>query len=95
MGGDENQQTAMFSYINPEERVPREHPLRAIRKMADQALAELSSDFDKLYARRGRPSTPPEQLIRALLLQVLCGIRSERQLMERIKYDLLFRWFVG
>jgi transposase len=95
MRGDENQQEAMFSYVNLDQRVPTHHPLRAIRKMADQALAELSSHFDALYARRGRPSKPPEQLIRALLLQVLYGIRSERQLMERIKYDLLFRWFVG
>ncbi len=95
MRGDENQQQAMFSYVNLDQRVPTNHPLRAIRKMADQALAELSSHFDALYARRGRPSKPPEQLIRALLLQVLYAIRSERQLMERIKYDLLFRWFVG
>ena len=95
MRGDENQQEAMFSYVNLEQRVPTQHPLRAIRKMADQALAGLTAHFDALYARRGRPSKPPEQLIRALLLQVLYGIRSERQLMERIKYDLLFRWFVG
>jgi transposase len=95
MRGDEDQQPAMFSYVNLDQRVPSNHPLRAIRKMADQALAELSSHFDSLYARRGRPSIPPEQLIRALLLQVLYAIRSERQLMERIKYDLLFRWFVG
>jgi transposase len=95
MRGDEDQQEAMFSYVNLDQRVPTNHPLRAIRKMADQALAELSAHFDGLYARRGRPSKPPEQLIRALLLQVLYAIRSERQLMERIKYDLLFRWFVG
>ena len=95
MRGDEDQQPSMFSYVSLDQRVPSDHPLRAIRKMADQALAELSSHFDTLYARRGRPSKPPEQLIRALLLQVLYGIRSERQLMERIKYDLLFRWFVG
>jgi len=95
MRGDENQQPAMFSYVNLDQRVPTDHPLRAIRHMADQALAELSSDFDALYARRGRPSIPPEQLIRALLLQVLYAIRSERQLMERIRYDLLLRWFVG
>ena len=95
MRGDENQQEAMFSYVNLDQRVPTHHPLRSIRKMAGQALAELSAHFDALYARRGRPSIPPEQLIRALLLQVLYAIRSERQLMERIKYDLLFRWFVG
>jgi transposase len=95
MRGDENQQAAMFSYVNLDQRVPSDHPLRAIRQMADHALARLSAHFDALYARRGRPSKPPEQLIRALLLQVLYAIRSERQLMERIKYDLLFRWFVG
>ena len=95
MRGDENQQEAIFSYVSLEQRVPREHPLRAIRRMADQALAGLSGHFDRLYSRRGRPSIPPEQLIRALLLQVLYGVRSERQLMERVKYDLLFRWFVG
>jgi len=95
MRGDENQQEAMFSSVNLDPRVPTNHPLRAIRKMADQALAELSSHFDALYAPGGRSSIPPEQLIRALLLQVLYGIRSERQRMERIQYDLLFRWFVG
>lgn len=85
----------MFSYVNLEQRVPLRHPLRAIRAMVERALAGLSGHFDELYARRGRPSIPPEQLIRALLLQVLYGIRSERQLMERIRYDLLLRWFVG
>ena len=85
----------MFSYVNLERRVPNDHPVRAIRRMVDRALAELSRQFDELYARRGRPSIPPEQLLPALLLQVLYGIRSERQLMERIRYDLLFRWFVG
>src|SRR3970040_986455 len=95
MRGDENQQTAMFSYVSLEQRVPPDHPVRAIRRLVDRSLAELSRQFDALYARRGRPSIPPEQLIRALLLQVLYGIRSERQLMERIRYDLLFRWFVG
>ena len=71
MRGDEKQQTAMFSYISLEERVPAEHPLRAIRQMVDQALADLSLHFEALYARRGRPSIPPEQLLRALLLQAL------------------------
>ena len=85
----------MFSYISLEQRVPMEHPLRAIRAMVDQALRELSLHFDGLYARRGRPSIPPEQLIRALLLQVLYAIRSERQLREQIDFNLLFRWFVG
>ena len=95
MRGDEKQQAAMFSYVNLEQRVPAEHPLRAIRQMVDQALRDLSAHFDALYARRGRPSIPPEQLLRALLLQVLYGIRSERQLMEQIDFNLLYRWFVG
>ena len=95
MRGDEKQQDAMFSYINLEQRVPAEHPLRMIRQMVNQALEELSLHFDALYARRGRPSIPPEQLLRALLLQALYGLRSEQQLMEQMDYNLLFRWFVG
>ena len=85
----------MFSYINLEQRVAPGHPLRAIRQMVDQALGDLSAHFDTLYARGGRPSIPPEQLLRALLLQVLYGLRSERQLMEQVDYNLLYRWFVG
>jgi transposase len=95
MRGDEKQQPVMFSYIDLEQRVPGAHPLRAIRRMVDQALADLSLHFEALYARRGRPSIPPEQLLRALLLQALYAIRSERQLMEQIDFNLLFRWFVG
>lgn len=95
MRGDEKQQTAMFSYVDLEQRVPGAHPLRAIRQMVDQALADLSLHLEALYARRGRPSIPPEQLLRALLLQVLYAIRSERQLMEQIDFNLLYRWFVG
>ena len=95
MRGDEQQQAAMFSYINLEQRVPREHPLRAVRQMVDQALRDLSAHFDRLYARGGRPSIPPEQLLRALLLQVLYGLRSERQLMEQVDFNLLYGWFVG
>src|SRR5271157_46352 len=95
MRGDEKQQEAMFSYLNLEQRVPAEHPLRAIRQMVDQALGELSQHFDGLYARGGRPSIPPEQLLRARLVQVLYGLRSERQLMEQVEYNLLYRWFVG
>ncbi len=95
MRGEDRQQAALFSYLSPEARVPRDHPLRAIRQMVDRALAELSPRFDALYAERGRPSIPPEQLLRALLLQVLYTIRSERQLMEQLDYNLLFRWFVG
>lgn len=85
----------MFSYVDLESRIPKDHPIRKIRRTVDEALAELEPAFDEMYAERGRPSIPPEQLIRALLLQILFTIRSERQLMERIDYDLLFRWFVG
>ena len=95
MRGDDEQQAAMFSYLSPEARVPQDHPLRAIRALMDEVLAELSSRFDTMYSRVGRPSIPPEQLLRAQLLQVLYTIRSERQLMEQLDYNLLFRWFVG
>jgi len=95
MRGDDRQQPAMFSYISPEARVPRDHPLRAIRALVDEALGELSARFETLYARVGRPSIPPEKLLRAQLLQVLYTVRSERQLMEQLDYNLLFRWFVG
>ncbi len=95
MRGDDRDQSAMFSYVSPEERVPRDHPLRPIRQMVDEALRELSPHFEGLYAKRGRPSIPPEHLLRALLLQVLYTIRSERMLMEQLDYNLLFRWFVG
>jgi transposase len=95
MRGDDRQQAAMFSYISPEARVPQDHPLRAIRALVDEVLATLSPRFATLYARVGRPSIPPEKLLRAQLLQVLYTIRSERQLMEQLDYNLLFRWFVG
>ena len=95
MRGDDRQQAAMFSYISPEARVPADHPLRPIRVMVDQVLAELSPRFAALYARTGRPSIAPEKLLRALLLQVLYTVRSERLLMEQLDYNLLFRWFVG
>lgn len=95
MRGDDLQQASMFSYLSPEERVPPDHPLRPLRMMVDAVLGELSPDFDQLYARTGRPSVPPEQLLRALLLQILYTIRSERLLMEQLAYNLLFRWFVG
>jgi transposase len=85
----------MFSYISPEERVPADHPLRPIRSMVDRALKELSPRFAELYSHTGRPSIPPEKLLRALLLQVLFTVRSERLLMEQLDYNLLFRWFVG
>jgi len=95
MRGDDEQQAAMFSYLSPEARVPQDHPLRAIRALMDEVLIALSSRFETMYSRVGRPSIPPEQLLRAQLLQVLYTIRSERQLMEQLEYNLLFRWFVG
>jgi transposase len=85
----------MFSYLSPEERVPAEHPLRSVRRMVDAVLQTLSPDFDAMYATFGRPSIAPEKLLKALLLQVLYSVRSERMLMEQLGYNLLFRWFVG
>jgi transposase len=95
MRGDDQHPDAMFSYVAPEQRVPADHPLRAIRGMVDTALRELSPEFARLYPKTGRPSIPPEKLLRALLLQMLYSVRSERQLMEQLDYNLLFRWFVG
>jgi transposase len=95
MRGTDTQQSSMFSYLSPEERVPANHPLRPIRWMVDDALKALSPSFSRLYAVFGRPSIPPEKLLRALLLQVLYTVRSERMLMEQLEYNLLFRWFVG
>ena len=95
MRGDDRGPDAMFSYIRPEQRVPADHPLRPIRDMVDAALRELSGEFARLYPPVGRPSIPPEKLLRALLLQLLYSVRSERQLMEQLDYNLLFRWFVG
>jgi transposase len=95
MRGDDRYPDAMFSYIRPEQRVPADHPLRPIRAMVDRALREMSPEFARLYPKTGRPSIPPEQLLRALLLQLLYSVRSERQLMEQLDYNLLFRWFVG
>jgi transposase len=85
----------MFSYVSLEERVPAEHPLRAVRRITDRALERLSPRFGTLYVNFGRPSIPPEKLLRALLLQALYTIRSERQLIEQLDFNLLFRWFVG
>ncbi len=85
----------MFSYLSPEERVPERHPLRAIRRMTDETLQGLSTKFSELYSITGRPSIAPEKLLRALLLQILYTVRSERLLMEQLQYNLLFRWFVG
>src|SRR5271169_1147306 len=95
MRGQDRQQSAMFSYVSPEERVPVEHPLRPMRAMADVALKALSPVFNQMYAAFGRPSIAPEKLLRALLIQVLYTVRSERMLMEQLQYNLLFRWFVG
>jgi transposase len=95
MRGEDRGTGQLFSYVNLESRVPGNHPLRAIRDLANTALAALSLDFDTLYSRIGRPGIPPERLLRALLLQCFYSVRSERQLMERLEFDLLFRWFVG
>jgi transposase len=95
MRGDDQQQNHMFSYLSPEKRVRKDHPLRAIRAMVDEVLTQLSQRFDTMYARVGRPSIAPEKLLRAQLLQMLYSIRSERLLMEEMDYNLLFRWFVG
>ena len=95
MRGADHQQSGMFSYISAERRVPKDHPLRAIRAMVDVALRNMWPQFEAMYAKVGRPSIPPEKLLRALLLQVLYTVRSERMLMEQLNYNLLFRWFVG
>ena len=95
MRGDDPRNDSMFSYVTPEARVRPDHPLRPIRRMTDAALQRLSPRFDRLYSTTGRPSIPPEKLLRALLLQFLYSIRSERLLMEELEYSILYRWFVG
>src|ERR1039458_10334310 len=95
MRGDERVQDGMFSYVSLEQRVPQDHLLRAVRSLTDTVLRTLSREFDALYADSGRPSIEPEYILRALLLQVLYSVRSERLLVEQIDYNLLFRWFVG
>lgn len=95
MRGPDIQQAAMFSYLTLERRIPADHPLRAIRRLSDRALRQISGELDKLYSWTGRESIPPERLLRALLLMVLYSVRSERQLREQLNYNLLFRWFVG
>ena len=95
MRGWDAKTEALFSYVSCEARVPSEHPLRPIRKIVDEALEALSAEFQTLYAKFGRPSIAPEKLLRALLLQAFYSVRSERQLMEQLGYNLLFRWFVG
>jgi transposase len=95
MRGIDHQQADMYSYVSPEARVRGDHPLRAIRKMADEALQNMTERFEAMYAKTGRPSIPPEKLLRAQLIQMLYSIRSERLLMEEVDYNMLFRWFVG
>jgi transposase len=95
MRGPDERSEFLFSYLSPEQRVPADHPLRPIRRMVDEAFARLSPKFETLYKKFGRPSIPPEQLLRALLLQVFYTVRSERLLMEQLTYNMLFRWFVG
>src|SRR5690242_1299136 len=95
MRGKDERRDGLFSYVRAESRIPKDHPLRAIRRITDEALKALDTQFAALYAEHGRPSIPPEQLLRALLLQAFYSIRSERQLMEQLDYNLLFRWFVG
>src|ERR1700710_2880762 len=95
MRGNDVRRDGLFSYVRPESRIPSNHPLRLIRNVADEALKALDAQFAALYSKEGRPSIPPEQLLRALLLQAFYTIRSERQLMEQLNYNLLFRWFVG
>ena len=95
MRGGDARSGALFSYVDLEARVGKTHPLRAIRQLVNEALAVLEKEFSALYSPMGRPSIPPEKLLRAMLLQAFYSIRSERQLMERLEFDLLFRWFVG
>jgi transposase len=95
MRGDDEQQSGMFSYMTLEQRVPQDHPARRIRELVDGALKRMDGELGKLYANKGRPSIAPERLLRAQLLMVLYSVRSERQLMEQLNYNLLFRWFVG
>ena len=95
MRGEDRRTGALFSYVDLEFRVPADHPLRAIRDVVNAVLAAMSSDFEALYSRLGRPGIAPERLLRALLVQCFYSVRSERQLMERLEFDLLFRWFVG
>ena len=95
MRGEQEPQVSMLAFIDLETRVPLDHPLRTIKRLADDAFAELSTAFDQMYAASGRPSIPPERLLKALLLIDLYSVRSERALCEQLDYDLLFRWFLG
>ena len=95
MRGDDEKQSGLFSYVTLEQRIAADHPARRIRALVDRALARMDAELDRLYSTTGRPSIAPERLLRASLLMVLYSIRSERQLMEQLNYNLLFRWFVG
>ena len=95
MRGEDRRTGSLFSYVDLEARVPARHPLRAIREIVNQALSELSGEFEKLYSHTGRPGIAPEKLLRALLLQAFFSIRSERRLMAELEFNLLYRWFVG
>jgi transposase len=95
MRGDDREPDSMFRCVSTEQRIPKEHSLRAIRVLVDDVLRDMSCEFDRLYAAIGGPSVPPERLLRAQLLQIFYSIRSERLLMEQLDYNLLFRWFVG
>ncbi|MCX8146669.1 MAG: transposase, partial [Azovibrio sp.] len=95
MRGKTIHQGAMFSYVSLEDRIPKNHPLRQLRLLVDAVLASMDKEFEAAYAQTGRPSVPPERLLKAMLLQILFTIRSERLLVESIDYNLLYRWFVG
>jgi transposase len=95
MRGTDKISGSLFSYVDIEDRIPERHPLRQVKRIVDEALASLDAEFDRLYAAEGRPSIAPERLMRASLIQILFSVRSERQLMEQMQYNLLFRWFVG
>ena len=95
MRGTDEKSGSLFSYVNLEERIPARHPLRKIRQVVNDALGHLDGEFEALYVDFGRPSIAPERLIRASLIQILFSVRSERQLMEQLHYNLMFRWFVG
>jgi transposase len=95
MRGTDQTSGSLFSYVDLEDRIPERHPLRKIRQIVNDALASLDGDFDRLYSADGRPSIAPERLLRASLIQILFSVRSERQLMEQMQYNLMFRWFVG
>lgn len=95
MRSTDTKQQVFFSFKSIEDRIPQDHPIRPLKKLVDQALDKLSQDFDRLYSKTGRPSIPPEQLLRALLIQIFFSVRSERQLVEQLEYNMMFRWFVG